>query len=62
MTKTIYYCDRCGKEVPFVVKMPDVSIDVNEVRVWGNKCELCRECAERAAVAYSKALCDAEDA
>lgn len=62
MTKTIHYCDRCGEEVPFVVGMPEVYIEINEFKVWGNKCELCRECAERAVAAYSKALCDSKDA
>ena len=44
MTKTIYVCDKCKKEVDWLYKVPWVHIAGLSVEVGKSNVELCREC------------------
>lgn len=45
MTKTIRICDKCNKEVEWLYKVPDISIEGLNLKVSeGNKTELCKGC------------------
>ena len=44
MTKTIYVCDKCKKEVDWLYKVPWVRVDGLSVEVDPGCIELCRDC------------------
>ena len=45
MTKTIKTCDRCGKEVSWLYKVPCIWIEgLNLTVKEGNRAELCEKC------------------
>ena len=49
-----YYCDRCGKEIPFSVVKPTLYYNLNLDNLWlsiyewrEKECQLCHECGEK---------------
>ena len=47
MKKTIYVCDRCGKEVDWVYSMPRLILEGLKISLYNDpKSELCKGCAE----------------
>lgn len=48
MTKTIYVCDKCKKEVSHVYDMPRLLCEGLLINIYPSKVELCEECAKQA--------------
>lgn len=45
MTKVIYCCDRCKKEVDWVYNFPKILLQGKTINVYEGETELCAECA-----------------
>lgn len=46
MTKVIYVCDRCKKEVEWVYDFPKILVQGKAINVYEGEVELCEDCAQ----------------
>lgn len=56
MTKTVYICDSCKREVGWLYKMPRMIVEGNAVNFYNPERELCNECARKAIRSYNAVL------
>ena len=57
MKKTIYICDRCGKEVSWVYSMPKMMLEGLKINLYNDPDnELCKDCAKYAIDTYRKVI------